>query len=194
MGILSNNKTDPYFINPKWFGNYFILTDVEGDYDIDLFFDKDKLINLGNRWLDDFDVNQVNYTGVNTDSDCISALNNIICHTELPALHSNRSGLFLPEVRKYTEPAIKGLIHYSLDKWDWIENEEALKWDSDCTSDCYAAKYLVKTWVPLFDIDSFCSSICLYDKIKINILLTDYNLKLDKYISLIYSKKDGDIK
>ena len=192
MGILSNNKTDPYFINPRWFGNYFILTDVEGDYDIDLFFDRDKLINLGNRWLDDFDINQVNYKGVSIDRDCVSALNNIICHTESPVLHSNRSGLFLPEVRKYTEPAIKGLIHYSLDKWDWIELEESLKWDNECTSDNYSAKYLAKTWVPLFDIDSFCSSIYLYSKIKINIVLTASDLKSNKCISLIYSKKQQD--
>lgn len=192
MGVLSNNKTDPYFINPRWFGNYFILTDVEGDYDIDLFFDRDKLINLGNRWLDDFDVNQVNYRGVNIDRDCVSALNSIICHTESPVLHSNRSGFFLPELRKYTESAIKGLIHYSLDKWDWTEFEESLKWDNECTSDNYSAKYLVKTWVPLFGIDSFCSAIYLYDKIKINIVLTSSDLTSNKCISLIYSKKQQD--
>lgn len=192
MGVLSNNITDPCFINRNWFGVEFELINIEGNYtDIEQFFDVESLINAGNRWIDDIKLNTppVQLVPSETVRDAIHALDTVISHSEIPNLACTLSGMFLSDIRKHIEYAFNAYVILNMEKWDWDIMDSVYSTASQSLNNHGATwTHIQKVWGPVLNE----SQMYLYDRIKIDVILPariDDKLNFDNSFSLIYQQR-----
>lgn len=192
MGVLSNNITDPYFINRNWFGVEFELINIEGNYaDIEQFFDVESLINAGNRWVDDIKLNTppVQLVPSETVRDAIHALDTVISHSEIPNLASTFSGMFLSNIRKHIEYTFNDYVILNMEKWDWdIMDSSYSPTLQQLNNHGVRWTHIQKVWGPVLNE----SQMYLYDRIKIDVILPariDDKLSFDNSFSLIYQQR-----